>query len=287
MVNSLFYILPDHENVKTGIKYSILFKEKDVKKKLLALLTALAMVCCLCTTTFAADSPSDSTFDKIDAPYVYASGTSEEGLTDNDVLYIDSRQINTDNCTPEEFEAAKTLADNEEEVVKVLEENGVDVPADAKMVLISAGEYDAYVDHYEYSEEYGYNVWTGGGEYEGQLDLTLDLDGLDVEDGDTVYVLHYTSEGTWEVFECVVEDGTVTIDVASLSPIMVYKMMSDGTATPVEPDPTDPTEEPTEEPTDTPATEEPATTTATATTTAAASTTKTVSTVKTSPYTGA
>lgn len=256
-----------------------------MNKKLLALLTALAMVFCICSTAFAADSPSEIPAESINAPYAYCSATTDKGLEDGEYMYVTANEINTNNCTEEEFEAAKTLVDNEEEVVKVLEENGVDVVENPKMVLISAGEYDAYTYRFEDDGE-NYNEITE--DYNGQLNLTLHLGRLeaDVADGDTVYVLHYAADGNWEVYECVVEDMSVTIDVESLSPIMIYKMMSDGTVTPVEPDLTDPSEE---EPTDTNTTEEPTTTTtaASTTTTAAASTTKTTSTVKTSPYTGA
>lgn len=233
-------------------------------KKIVSMLVATLMALSLCTTAFAAISPSE-------LPYAYASATTDEGLKDGEELKINTSSINQWSCSEEEYEASKQLVNNQDSVIEVLENNGIDVPADAEMVLISAGEYKAYIEHYgeDWSDYYRED-------YNGPLTLTLDLAsiGSDAADGDTVFVLHYTANGMWEVFECVVVDGKVTVDLNSLSPILVYKMMSDGTVSTVEPDVTETTEETVKETIET-------------TTTTTESTVSTVSTLKKSPYTGA
>lgn len=238
-------------------------------KKIVSLLVASLLALSLCSTAFAAISPSE-------IGYAYVTNVTGEGISDDDLLYVTNTHITENNCTEEEYEASKELINNQEKVVEVLENNGIDVPADAEMILLSAGEYKAYIQHYgdePYRED-----------YEGPMTLTLGLGyihGLEVEDGTTVYVLHYTDNGTWEVFECVVEDYKITIDLDSLSPILIYKMMSDGTINTVEPDVTDTVEEVTEETVET--VEE----TIEVTTTTTENAVSQVSTLKKSPYTGA
>lgn len=229
-------------------------------KKIVSLLAAALVALSLCSTAFAAISPSE-------LPYAYASATTDEGLKDGEELIIRTSSINQWSCTEEEYEASKQLINNQDSVIEVLESNGIDVPADAEMVLISAGEYDAFVEHYgdDWSDYYR-------NEYDGPLTLTLDLSsiGSDAADGDTVFVLHYTANGVWEVFECVVVDGKVTVDLNSLSPILIYKMMSDGSVSTVEPETTETVEKTVE-----------------TTTTTSESSVSTVSSLKKSPYTGA
>lgn len=231
-----------------------------MKKKIVSVLVATLMALSVYSTAFAAISP-------MDLPYAYASATTDEGLKDGEELKINTTSINQWTCTEEEYEASKQLVNNQDSVIEVLESNGIDVPADAEMILISAGEYDAYIEHRgeDWSDYYRED-------YNGPLTLTLDLSTLnsDAVDGDTVFVLHYNANGEWEVFECVVVNGTVTVDLNSLSPILVYKMMSDGTASVVEPEATETVEETVE-----------------VTATASESAESTVSTLKKSPYTGA
>lgn len=231
-------------------------------KKIVSMLMVMLMTLSLCSTAFAAISPSEIRF-------AYVANVSQEGLSDDESLYVNQSFITENSCTKEEYEASKELINNQESVIEVLEENGIDVPSNAEMVLLTAGEYEAYL------QSYNGEVWNTE-QYEGPITLTLsfkEIPELEVEDGMTVFVLHYTDNGVWEVFECVVENYRITIDLDSLSPILIYKMMSDGTINTIEPDLTDTVEETVE--------------TVEVTTTESESSVSTVSTVKKSPYTGA
>lgn len=238
-------------------------------KKIVSLLVASLLTLSLCSTAFAAISPSE-------IGKVYVRDVTAEGLQDDEKLVVTSEFITESTCTEEEYEASKELINNQDSVIEVLEENGIEVPADAEMVLLGGGEFKAYLQHT------GEEVYRE--DYEGPMTLTLSLGyihGLEVEDGTTVFVLHYTDNGVWEVFECVVENYKITIDLDSLSPILIYKMMSDGTINTVEPDLTDTVEEVTEETVET--VEE----TVEVTTTTTENAVSQVSTLKKSPYTGA
>lgn len=237
-------------------------------KKIVSLLVATLVALSLCSTAFAAISPSE-------IGKVYVADVTAEGLQDDEKVVVTYNYISESSCTEDEYEASKELINNQDKVIEALEDNGVDVPADAEMILLGGGEYKAYLEHYgeDWSDYYRED-------YNGPMSLTLSLGYLDmdVEDGTTVYVLHYTDNGTWEVFECVVENHKITLNLDSLSPILIYKMMSDGTINTVEPDLTDTVEEVTEE-----TVEE----TVEVTTTTTENTVSSVSTMKKSPYTGA
>lgn len=64
----------------------------------------------------------------------------------------------------------------------------------------------------------------------GGVDITMVIVDGDVKPGNTVYVLHQKADGTWEVFEAVVDEtGRIKVHFDSLSPVAVVKVMSDGT----------------------------------------------------------
>ena len=64
-----------------------------------------------------------------------------------------------------------------------------------------------------------YDIKLVGGNYEGELVITFDL-GTE-NDGKTVYIVHKKSDGSFEDFKSIVENGKVTIKVDELSPFLI------------------------------------------------------------------
>lgn len=118
-------------------------------------------------------------------------------------------------------EVEEVLKD-EEKVKDILESAGYDVKEDQNTVVLGVGDLELI----------------GGEVPEGGVDLNLNLyeymnEGVeDLKAGDTLYILHQKSDGTWEVLEGKVTLGqygyTVNAHFDSLSPVAIVKIMSDG-----------------------------------------------------------
>nr|WP_304968494.1 hypothetical protein [uncultured Dubosiella sp.] len=130
----------------------------------------------------------------------------------------------------------------------IIENAGFDVPKDANVVLLGAGDYGA-IKH----DTYKGMLTAGKGEKvdipEGGMDFEFALSpeyqklwkGLTA--GDSIYVLHQLKTGAWEVIETTIEfeksmENTdvlkFNVHLDSLSPIAFVKVMSDGTVVKLE-----------------------------------------------------
>lgn len=133
-------------------------------------------------------------------------------------------------------EEVKEILSDEKAVVDIIEQAGYEVADDQKVVVIGAGEMELMQ---------GTKVEMP----EGGVDVTLNIgntdahDVGDIEDGDTLYVLHQKADGTWEVLEGTAEKEvytygmndeysfasyTLKFHLDSLSPVAVVKVMSNG-----------------------------------------------------------
>lgn len=64
---------------------------------------------------------------------------------------------------------------------------------------------------------------------EGGVDIPFTISKEEAKPGDTIYVMHQKSDGTWEILEGVVgANNEMTVHFDSLSPVAFVKMMSDG-----------------------------------------------------------
>lgn len=123
----------------------------------------------------------------------------------------------------------------------IIEKAGFDVPKDANVVLLGAGDYSAKEYFCSGNTYYGYGepveIPEGGMDIEFRAYPEYDELWKGLQDGDSIYVLHQLKNGTWEVVETTVQlnqDGVTdelsfTIRLDSLSPIAFVKVMSDGT----------------------------------------------------------
>ena len=130
----------------------------------------------------------------------------------------------------------------------IIEKAGFDVPNDANVVLLGAGDYSAYENPVR--EDYWW--WQGVSQFKEPTEIPEG--GIDIEfsahpeyqelwkglkAGDSIYVLHQLKNGAWEVIETTLEfqkggeGGADTlrfsVHLDSLSPIAFVKVMSDGT----------------------------------------------------------
>ncbi len=129
-------------------------------------------------------------------------------------------------------EVEEILSD-EKAVKNILTEAGYKVTNDQKAVVIGAGDFKLYPgETFEPGTEMSF--WLGSGS---DTVAGYNWDSVkDIKNGDVIYVLHQTADGTWEVLEgvAVVEnDGdwkTVNVKVAmtGFSPVAFIKVMSNG-----------------------------------------------------------
>ncbi|WP_251389327.1 hypothetical protein [Mediterraneibacter agrestimuris] len=119
-------------------------------------------------------------------------------------------------------EEVKEILKDDEQVRDILENNGY-IPEDkGDITVIGVGDIEL----------------PEGAMPEGGIDLSIPVTGdltNDLNEGDTVYVLHQKHDGTWEVLEGKVSSkdaNGVVVDAHfdSLSPIAIIKVMSDGKA---------------------------------------------------------
>ena len=112
--------------------------------------------------------------------------------------------------------------DTPEKVVDLIEGAGFTLPANST-VVVTGGEYFAEVN----DEEIDVN---------GQIPMIFDLAGKDYAAGQSVFVLHKMKNGEWEVIQATVDANyQVSVALNGLSPVVIAKVMTDGTVKPVEP----------------------------------------------------
>lgn len=196
-------------------------------KKAAAVLASAVLCLSMGMSVFAAESQTDpvipDTEDQIGAEtpedkgifWTYSSYGEDE---DGKMLTVNSYKISQ--------EVEEVLKD-EEAVKNILKDAGYEVTDDHQVVVLGAGDYEVV------------------GDASGAIDMTFDIgmsidsnwdDLKDLKNGDRIYVLHQTAEGTWEVLEgeAVVDDmgyvTVVSVDVTmtGFSPIAFIKVMSNG-----------------------------------------------------------
>lgn len=234
-------------------------------KKVIALITSAVLCCGMGTTVLAAENPSvtdpvieDGTSDtpSVTDPAVDEGTTGETGTTVDDTTVDDTAADDTiqevffgsgldkdgnkvtvfSEGISEEVEA--TLKD-ESAVKDILKDAGYEVNHDHKIVVLGAGDYSTYdargnkIDQ-DLSDgaEMRFSLGSSSEWY-----TSSNWDDLkDIKDGDIIYVLHQTADGTWEVIEgkaeVVSEYGytqvSVTATMTGFSPVAFIKVMSDG-----------------------------------------------------------
>lgn len=168
-------------------------------------LTAIMLVSTMCIgaafTSFAAEADGSSPANKpLDV----------EGVTITGALDKDGNEVPVTTEEITEKEVVDTLT-NEESLKDILGSK-YQVGASDRVTVLAAGDINVV-----------------GEMPEGGIDFTMAIVDGDVKPGNTVYVLHQKDDGTWEVFEAVIDaDGNITVHLDSLSPVAVVKVMSDG-----------------------------------------------------------
>lgn len=131
----------------------------------------------------------------------------------------------------EASQEVQELLKDENNVKTILNDAGYTVTDDMTVFVFGAGELNYYGPGYEHNEEVQELPEEG-------LDVVIDLDYYDSEvknlnNGDTIYVLHQKSDGTWEVLEGEFNRNSAhmaraTVHFDSLSPVVFIKVMSNG-----------------------------------------------------------
>lgn len=132
--------------------------------------------------------------DKEDKPY--ASDTSLSGMATPTVVSPVSEPV-------------QAVLDDQEKLAEIITEAGYVVEEDYSFVVLTAGDYSLLEP-----------------DHEGKIKLGFVIVDETVESGDKVYALHQLHNGTWEVIEATVEGVEITIELDSLSPVAIVKVMS-------------------------------------------------------------
>ncbi len=157
-------------------------------------------------------------------------------------------------------DAAKDV-DTPEKVIDLIQNAGFTVPS-GSTVVVTGGEYSAEIDDSKV-------------DVNGHIEMVINMAGTEFAIGQSVFVLHQMKNGEWEVIQTVVNsNGDVVATLNGLSPVVIAKVMTDGTVKPTEPSTTP----------DTPSTDNKKPTN-TATNTSTNKTTSTKTAEKTSPST--
>ncbi len=186
-----------------------------VKMKMKKLACAFAAAAMMFTSApvFAADNspvPGDVITYPTEANVPTASTTYEH---DGQKVEIVKEELNA--------EDAKDV-DTPEKVVDLIEGAGFTLPANST-VVVTGGEYFAEVNDQEV-------------DVNGQIPMIFDLAGKDYAAGQSVFVLHKMHNGEWEVIQATVDANyQVAVSLNGLSPVVIAKVMTDGTVKPVEP----------------------------------------------------
>ena len=190
-------------------------------KKLTAILLVSAMCIGTAFTSFAAEGTvADGTSENENPGTEGTTPTPAPGQDEEDVSPVtvlgnavdkDGNEIPTTVTDITDQKVIETLTS--EEALKDILGSKYQVGSKDKVTLLAAGEINIVGDMPE-----------------GGVNITMaSVDG-DIKPGNTVYVLHQKADGTWEIFEAVVDAaGNITVHFDSLSPVAVVKVMSDGT----------------------------------------------------------
>ncbi|WP_323090069.1 hypothetical protein [Allobaculum sp. JKK-2023] len=226
-----------------------------VKMKMKKLACALAAAAMMFTSApvFAADNspvPGDVTITyptEAEVP-----GASSDYTVDGVKVEIVKSELSED--------AAKDV-DTPEKVIDLIQNAGFTVPS-GSTVVVTGGEYSAEIDDSKV-------------DVNGHIEMVINMAGTEFAIGQSVFVLHQMKNGEWEVIQTVVNsNGDVVATLNGLSPVVIAKVMTDGTVKPTEPSTTP----------DTPSTDNKKPTN-TATNTSTNKTTSTKTAEKTSPST--
>ena len=201
----------------------------NLLKKAVAILASAGMCLTVMTSVFAAGTVSGS--DAGVSPSEPSSGGGYVDTTspvvrpsspivtpsepdDEDPIAIDtllSGQATPTTVSPVS-EPVKDVLEDKTQLAQIVEEAGYAVGDDYDFVVLASGDYSTIDPNHEGKITLGYVI----------VDKT-------VEPGDKVYALHQLHNGTWEVIEAVVQDGNVVIvELESLSPVAIVKIMSNG-----------------------------------------------------------
>ncbi|EOS80538.1 hypothetical protein C817_01594 [Dorea sp. 5-2] len=211
-------------------------------KKMVALLAAGVLCLGMSTTAFAAISPT-----KNNAEYIGEKGKNDfinsAGLEDFD-SFTEAGQ--------KEAKAALEVLNDSEKLAKELQNAGYNTNG-KDIVVMGAGMYEFGGYKKDENGQYvfdknGYPIWENKELPEEGADIRFSLTGAagnildqakDLKHGDTIYVMHYLANGTWQVMEATVEmvDGIpyVTVHMDSLSPVAFIKVMSNGEVVKLDP----------------------------------------------------
>lgn len=183
-------------------------------KKLTAILLVSAMCIGTAFTSFAAegDGPSENGNGGTEQTTPTPTPGDDISMGENDIVALD-KDGNAVVIRQEAITDDKVIeALSSQEGLKDILGTKFEVGSKDEVVVIAAGE-----------------LTIDGEMPEGGLDFVIDVSGEGVVAGNTVYVLHKKSNGTWEVYAAVVkEDGSIEFHLDSLSPVAIVKVMSDG-----------------------------------------------------------
>ena len=229
-------------------------------KKVIALITSAVLCCGMGTTVLAAENPSvtdpvieDGTGENpsVTDPTVDEGTTGDTETTVDDTVADDSINevffgsgLDKDGNKVTVFsegiskELEATLKD-ENAVKDILKDAGYEVNDDHKIVVLGAGDYSTYDgrgNKIDQDLSDGAEMqFTLGSSSEWYSSSNWD-DLKDIKDGDIIYILHQTADGTWEVIEGKAEvisqygytQVSVTATMTGFSPVAFIKVMSDG-----------------------------------------------------------
>ncbi len=198
---------------------------KKIKKA--AAIAAAAVLCLsMSMSAFAAESVEDPDISQGEEQkpaqttpiYAYGTGKDANGVTVNLQLNAVSEDV-------------QKVLEDETAVKNILTDAGYNVPENSSVVLLAMGDYKMTNPYQDISAgaEMTFNLGYVYGEYG-----SANSDNLkDLNNGDTIYLLHQKADGTWEAIE-----GTVAIDqygnymvnatMTGFSPIGFIKVMSNG-----------------------------------------------------------
>ena len=188
-------------------------------KKAAAIVAAAVLCLSMGTSVFAAQSPDDSNVNQ-ETPaqttpiYVGGTGKDANGVTVN----LQYKDVTED---------IQKVFNDQAAMKDILTDAGYVVPENSSVVVLGMGDYSVENPYQDISA--GADMtFTLGSTYSANADLLKDL-----KAGDMIYLLHQTSDGTWEVVE-----GTVSIDeygvykvnatLTGFSPIGFIKVLSNG-----------------------------------------------------------
>lgn len=218
-------------------------------KKAAALIASAVLCLGVSATVFAVENPSvtDPTIPEAGTPEDNTGNTGDTGNTGNNTgsttndsvvpfLPFIGNSTNNDGSgaaihpSRVSQEVEEILA-NENAVKDILTQAGYEVTNDHNVVVIGAGDYNLYAHpdtNFVPGSEVTFPLGIEGTNYWDRV--------KDIKNGDVIYVLHQTADGTWEVLEgvAVVESYentarvSVKVAMSGFSPVAFIKVMSNG-----------------------------------------------------------